>query len=165
MPIIDTEIPNSLFPPTVCGVHSLGTLCHENNLRYFYFFLIILLTKHSIRTLYERKYKFKLWSYIYNAIYIFFIQYSVVCKRGVIVLSCWENLGVTNSKTFDVPLVRRGENAFCSAECRDKHIRSDDDLKENCGFEARKQLDYSASPCSRPQPVFAAGVTVAWTKF
>lgn len=55
----------------------------------------------------------------------------------------------------------RGENAFCSAECRDRHIRSDDDLKENCGFEARKQLDYSASPCSRPQPVFAAGVTVA----
>lgn len=53
----------------------------------------------------------------------------------------------------------RGENAFCSAECRDKHITSDD-LKENCGFEARKQLDYSVSPCSRPHPIFA-GVTVA----
>lgn len=72
MPIIDTEMPNSLFPSTVCGVHSLGTLCRENNLRFF-FFLIILLAKHSIRTLYERKYKFKLWSYIYDAIYIFFI--------------------------------------------------------------------------------------------
>lgn len=38
MPIIDTEMPKSLFPSTVCGVHSLGTLCRENNLRFFFFF-------------------------------------------------------------------------------------------------------------------------------
>lgn len=38
MPIGDTEMPNSLFPSTVCGVHSLGTLCLENNLRFYFFF-------------------------------------------------------------------------------------------------------------------------------
>ncbi|KAH7572505.1 hypothetical protein ACOSP7_015680 [Xanthoceras sorbifolium] len=53
----------------------------------------------------------------------------------------------------------RGEKAFCSAECRDKQIRSDDH-KDKCGSEARKPLDYSISPCSGTQVIFA-GVAVA----
>ena len=53
----------------------------------------------------------------------------------------------------------RGEKAFCSAECREKQIRSDDH-KEICRSEARKQLDCSVSPCSGPQ-VFYAGVAAA----
>lgn len=54
----------------------------------------------------------------------------------------------------------RGEKAFCSAECRDKHIRSDDH-KEKCRSEALKSLEYSVSPCSGPL-VFLSGVAVAW---
>ncbi|KAI5348391.1 hypothetical protein L3X38_001278 [Prunus dulcis] len=53
----------------------------------------------------------------------------------------------------------RGEKAFCSTECRDKHIRSDDH-KEKCRSEAIKSMDYSVSPCSSPL-VFSAGVAVA----
>ncbi|PRQ36995.1 putative Zf-FLZ domain-containing protein [Rosa chinensis] len=54
----------------------------------------------------------------------------------------------------------RGEKAFCSTECRDKHIRSDN-YKEKCRSEAIKSLDYSvSSPCSSPL-VFSAGVAVA----
>ena len=53
----------------------------------------------------------------------------------------------------------RGEKAFCSTECRDKHIKSDDH-KEICGSEARKPLDCSVSPCSGPQVLFA-GVAAA----
>ncbi|XP_021276372.1 uncharacterized protein LOC110410816 [Herrania umbratica] len=53
----------------------------------------------------------------------------------------------------------RGERAYCSAECRDKQITSDDH-KEICGREARKQLDCSVSPCSGPE-VFFAGVAAA----
>ncbi|KAB2614473.1 hypothetical protein D8674_037527 [Pyrus ussuriensis x Pyrus communis] len=53
----------------------------------------------------------------------------------------------------------RGEKAFCSAECRDKHIRSDDH-KEKCRTEALKSLEYSVSPCSSPL-VFLSGVAVA----
>ncbi|GKV20458.1 hypothetical protein SLEP1_g30581 [Rubroshorea leprosula] len=53
----------------------------------------------------------------------------------------------------------RGEKAFCSTECRDKYIRSDDH-REKCGSEARKQLECSASPCSGP-PVFLSGVAAA----
>ncbi|KAF5748643.1 hypothetical protein HS088_TW04G00601 [Tripterygium wilfordii] len=53
----------------------------------------------------------------------------------------------------------RGEKAFCSLECRDKHIRSDDH-KEKCGSEARTAIDYSMSPCSSPQ-VFFNGVAAA----
>ncbi|XP_009362022.2 FCS-Like Zinc finger 14 [Pyrus x bretschneideri] len=52
----------------------------------------------------------------------------------------------------------RGEKAFCSAECRDKHMRSDDH-KDKCRSKALKSLDYSASPCSGPL-VFLAGVEV-----
>ncbi|KAL6194591.1 PREDICTED: uncharacterized protein LOC101305665 [Fragaria vesca subsp. vesca] len=54
----------------------------------------------------------------------------------------------------------RGEKAFCSTECRDKHIRSDNH-KEKCRSGAIKSLDYSvSSPCSSPL-VFSAGVAVA----
>lgn len=54
----------------------------------------------------------------------------------------------------------RGEKAFCSTECRDKHIRSDN-YKEKCRSEAIKSHDYSvSSPCSSPL-VFSAGVAVA----
>jgi len=54
----------------------------------------------------------------------------------------------------------RGEKAFCSSECRDKHIRSDD-YKEKCASGALKPpLDYSVSPCSGPL-VFFAGVAAA----
>ncbi|XVF19101.1 hypothetical protein REPUB_Repub11eG0081200 [Reevesia pubescens] len=55
----------------------------------------------------------------------------------------------------------RGEKAFCSAECRDKQIGSDDH-KEICGSEARKgkQLDGSVSLCSGLQ-MFSAGVAAA----
>jgi len=55
----------------------------------------------------------------------------------------------------------RGEKAFCSAECRDKQIRSDD-YKEKCASGALKPLDYSVSPCSGPGPlVFLAEVAAA----
>lgn len=56
----------------------------------------------------------------------------------------------------------RGDRAFCSAECRDKQITSDDH-KEICGAEARsrKPVDCSMSPCSGPQEVFLAGVAAA----
>ncbi|KAG2667975.1 hypothetical protein I3843_15G133900 [Carya illinoinensis] len=47
----------------------------------------------------------------------------------------------------------RGEKAFCSAECRDKHIRSDE-YKEKCGSGALKPLDCSVSPCSGPLVFF-----------
>ncbi|KAL5538647.1 hypothetical protein UlMin_043606 [Ulmus minor] len=50
----------------------------------------------------------------------------------------------------------RGEKAFCSSECRDKHIRSED-YKEKCSSEALKPM---ASPCSSPQ-VYFAGVAAA----
>lgn len=53
----------------------------------------------------------------------------------------------------------RGEKAFCSSECRDKHIRSED-CKEKCRSDALKPLDYSSSPCSSPM-VFLAGVAAA----
>lgn len=54
----------------------------------------------------------------------------------------------------------RGEKAFCSSECRDKHIRSED-YKDKCRSEAMKpSLDYSVSPRSSPQ-VFFAGVAAA----
>ncbi|XP_059454788.1 FCS-Like Zinc finger 14-like [Corylus avellana] len=54
----------------------------------------------------------------------------------------------------------RGEKAFCSGECRDKHIRSDD-YKEKCASGALKPpLDCSVSPCSGPL-VFFAGVAAA----
>ncbi|XP_062115297.1 FCS-Like Zinc finger 14-like [Humulus lupulus] len=54
----------------------------------------------------------------------------------------------------------RGEKAFCSSECRDKHMRSED-YKDKCRAEARKpSLDYTVSPCSGPQ-VFLAGVAAA----
>ncbi|XP_024028381.1 uncharacterized protein LOC112093685 isoform X2 [Morus notabilis] len=53
----------------------------------------------------------------------------------------------------------RGEKAFCSCDCRDRHIRSED-YKEKCRSEAMKPLDYPASPCSSPQ-VFLAGVAAA----
>ncbi|XP_022965504.1 uncharacterized protein LOC111465389 [Cucurbita maxima] len=54
----------------------------------------------------------------------------------------------------------RGEKAFCSVECRDKHIRSDD-CRDKCGAEAMK--DYSASsPCSVTGPLaLASGVVAA----
>ncbi|KAK2646206.1 hypothetical protein Ddye_021401 [Dipteronia dyeriana] len=53
----------------------------------------------------------------------------------------------------------RGEKAFCSAECRDKQMRTDD-CKERCGSEAMKPLDYSVPPCSGEQVMFA-GIAVA----
>ncbi|KAF5469358.1 hypothetical protein F2P56_013439 [Juglans regia] len=49
--------------------------------------------------------------------------------------------------------IERGEKAFCSAECRDKHIRSDD-YKEKRGSGALKPLDCSVSPCSGPRVFF-----------
>ncbi|XP_022149931.1 uncharacterized protein LOC111018225 [Momordica charantia] len=53
----------------------------------------------------------------------------------------------------------RGEKAFCSVECRDKHIRGDD-CRDKCGSEAMK--DYSASPCSVGGPrALASGVVAA----
>jgi len=56
----------------------------------------------------------------------------------------------------------RGEKAFCSAECRDKQIRSED-YKEKFASGALKPLkplDYSVSPCSGPL-MFFAGVVAA----
>ncbi|KAG2664917.1 hypothetical protein I3760_16G104800 [Carya illinoinensis] len=53
----------------------------------------------------------------------------------------------------------RGEKAFCSSECRDKHIKRDD-YKDKCASGALKPLDYSASPCSSPLAFFA-GVAAA----
>ncbi|KAM6594939.1 hypothetical protein CsatA_002642 [Cannabis sativa] len=54
----------------------------------------------------------------------------------------------------------RGEKAFCSSDCREKHMRSED-YKDKCRSEARKpSLDYTVSPCSSPQ-VFLAGVAAA----
>ncbi|KAJ8767825.1 hypothetical protein K2173_020765 [Erythroxylum novogranatense] len=53
----------------------------------------------------------------------------------------------------------RGEKGFCSAECRDKQIRSED-YREKCGSGGIKARDYSMSPCSSPQ-VFFAGVAAA----
>lgn len=61
----------------------------------------------------------------------------------------------------------RGEKAFCSVECRDKEITSEDQ-KEKCGgaearsssSSSRKPLDCSASPCSDTQ-VFFAGFAAA----
>uniref|UniRef100_A0A2P2JAD1 FLZ-type domain-containing protein n=2 Tax=Rhizophora mucronata TaxID=61149 RepID=A0A2P2JAD1_RHIMU len=53
----------------------------------------------------------------------------------------------------------RGEKAFCSMECRDKQIRSED-CKEKCGSEARKAHEYSISTCTSAQ-VFFAGVAAA----
>ncbi|XVE60704.1 hypothetical protein DITRI_Ditri05aG0149400 [Diplodiscus trichospermus] len=59
----------------------------------------------------------------------------------------------------------RGEKAFCSAECREKQITSENDdykEKEICGAEARSRrpLDCSVSPCSGTQ-VFFTGVAAA----
>ncbi|KAL1356471.1 hypothetical protein HN51_008481 [Arachis hypogaea] len=53
----------------------------------------------------------------------------------------------------------RGERAFCSAECRETHIRNDD-YQEKCLPGVMKPLDCSTSPCSGP-PVSLAGVAVA----
>ncbi|KAJ7973684.1 DUF581 domain-containing protein [Quillaja saponaria] len=55
--------------------------------------------------------------------------------------------------------IYRGEKAFCSAECRDKHI-SNDYYKEKCRSGAMKPLGYSMSPCSGPLVSFA-GVVAA----
>ncbi|CAK9325863.1 unnamed protein product [Citrullus colocynthis] len=53
----------------------------------------------------------------------------------------------------------RGEKAFCSVECRDKHIRGDD-CRDKCGSKA--MTDYSASPCSvAGPPALASGVVAA----
>lgn len=66
---------------------------------------------------------------------------------------------VFTDQTYFMDLCR-GEKAFCSSECRDKHIRSDD-YKEKCASGALKPpLDYSVSPCSGPL-VFFAGVAAA----
>lgn len=60
---------------------------------------------------------------------------------------------------FPVLIHGRGEKAFCSVECRDKHIRGDD-CRDKCGSEAMK--DYSASPCSVGGPrALASGVVAA----
>lgn len=48
----------------------------------------------------------------------------------------------------------RGEKAFCSWDCRDKHIISDG-CKEKCSSEAMKSRDYAASLCSSPQVILA----------
>ncbi|KAG5226244.1 FCS Zinc finger [Salix suchowensis] len=53
----------------------------------------------------------------------------------------------------------RGENAFCSPECRNKHIRTED-FKEKSGSEARKKQECSVTPCSSPL-LFFAGVAAA----
>ncbi|KAB5514855.1 hypothetical protein DKX38_028761 [Salix brachista] len=52
-----------------------------------------------------------------------------------------------------------GENAFCSPECRNKHIRTED-FKEKSGSEARKKQECSVTPCSSPL-LFFAGVAAA----
>ncbi|KAF9662992.1 hypothetical protein SADUNF_Sadunf18G0112000 [Salix dunnii] len=52
-----------------------------------------------------------------------------------------------------------GENAFCSPECRNKHIRTED-FKEKSGSEARKKHECSVTPCSSPL-LFFAGVAAA----
>lgn len=53
----------------------------------------------------------------------------------------------------------RGEKAFCSIECRDKHIRGDN-RRDKCRSKAMK--DYSVSPCSvAGQPTLASGVVAA----
>ncbi|XP_040377269.1 FCS-Like Zinc finger 13-like [Oryza brachyantha] len=53
----------------------------------------------------------------------------------------------------------RGEKAFCSSECR-CHQMLMDDHAENCGSEALKASDYSASPHTAPLP-FSLSVAAA----
>ncbi|XP_034906227.1 FCS-Like Zinc finger 14 isoform X2 [Populus alba] len=53
----------------------------------------------------------------------------------------------------------RGENAFCSPECRDKHIRIED-FKEKSGSEALKKQECSVTPRSSPL-LFFDGVAAA----
>ncbi|XP_052141863.1 FCS-Like Zinc finger 12-like [Oryza glaberrima] len=53
----------------------------------------------------------------------------------------------------------RGEKAFCSSECR-CHQMLMDDHADNCGSEALKANDYSASPHSAPLP-FSLSVAAA----
>uniref|UniRef100_A0A0D9VCT2 FLZ-type domain-containing protein n=1 Tax=Leersia perrieri TaxID=77586 RepID=A0A0D9VCT2_9ORYZ len=53
----------------------------------------------------------------------------------------------------------RGDKAFCSSECR-CHQMLMDDHAENCGSEALKANDYSASPHSAPLP-FSLSVAAA----
>ncbi|CAK9166289.1 unnamed protein product [Ilex paraguariensis] len=53
----------------------------------------------------------------------------------------------------------RGEKAFCSADCRSKHI-SVDEHRENCASRAMKPLEHSLSPCCGTMQ-FLAGVAAA----
>ncbi|KAK9097592.1 hypothetical protein Sjap_023089 [Stephania japonica] len=55
-------------------------------------------------------------------------------------------------------LFRRGDQAFCSAECRCKQILRDE-RKDSYGM-TKKSLDCAASPCSA-HTLFAAGVAAA----
>ncbi|KAK4853781.1 hypothetical protein QYF36_014485 [Acer negundo] len=84
------------------------------------------------------------------------LNISAEFRSGDFLSSCF----LCNKKLHGLDVfMYRGEKAFCSAECRDKQIRTDD-RKESCGSEARKPLDYSVSPCSGPQVMFA-GIAVA----
>ncbi|KAK8951588.1 hypothetical protein KSP39_PZI003247 [Platanthera zijinensis] len=61
----------------------------------------------------------------------------------------------------------RGEKAFCSKECRNQQIVSDE-CKEKWGSEVLRRADLSSSPCSgdgagdRDGRLFFAGITAAY---
>ncbi|KAG1326841.1 FCS-Like Zinc finger 14 [Cocos nucifera] len=72
-----------------------------------------------------------------------FLSYCYLCKKKL--------------EGIDIYMYR-GDKAFCSAECRCRHMF--DEHKENCGSEVLKSYECSVSPCSGPL-LFAAGVAAA----
>ncbi|KAF8401119.1 hypothetical protein HHK36_014423 [Tetracentron sinense] len=56
-------------------------------------------------------------------------------------------------------LIRRGEKAFCSSECRYRQIMIDEG-KEKCGSEASRSAEISGSPYSGRQ-LFSTGITAS----
>ncbi|KAL2456450.1 Protein of unknown function (DUF581) [Abeliophyllum distichum] len=50
----------------------------------------------------------------------------------------------------------RGEKAFCSTECRDKQIVTDE-RKEKCSYEASRSVDVSSSPYTNTE-IFSTGI-------
>lgn len=53
-------------------------------------------------------------------------------------------------------LVYRGEKAFCSTECRSRHIMMDE-RNELCRSEASRSVDLSSSPYTKDQ-MFSTGI-------
>ncbi|EEC72591.1 hypothetical protein OsI_06050 [Oryza sativa Indica Group] len=70
-----------------------------------------------------------------------------------------EVAAVDDGWSRSVSAFQKGEKAFCSSECR-CHQMLMDDHADNCGSEALKANDYSASPHSAPLP-FSLSVAAA----